>query len=81
MREGEGAVVSGRSIRPRNTTADRRKIPSWIGSEKRNFLSDNTDGVSHGDLHRMTLALRHRGPDIQGIFKGEGVGTPFVLVE
>ena len=35
---GEGAVVSGRSIRLRNTTADRRKVPSWIGSEKRNFL-------------------------------------------
>src|SRR4030066_2209455 len=39
LRGGERVVVSGRSIRPRNTTADRRKIPSWMGSEKRNFLS------------------------------------------
>ena len=39
LRGGEGAEASGRSIRPRNTTADRRKVPSWIGSEKRNFLS------------------------------------------
>ena len=28
------------TVRPRNTTADRRKVPSWIGSEKRNFLTD-----------------------------------------
>ena len=40
---GEGAVVLGRSIRPRNTTADQRKIPSWIVSEKRNFLSESTN--------------------------------------
>jgi hypothetical protein len=38
-----GSLPSGRSIRPRNTTADRRKIPSWIGSKKRNFLS----GICH----------------------------------
>ena len=41
MRGREGAGVPGRSIRPRNTTADRGKIPSWIGSDKRNFLSGN----------------------------------------
>jgi hypothetical protein len=33
-------VVRGRSTRSRNRTADRRKISSWIGSEKRNFLSE-----------------------------------------
>jgi hypothetical protein len=40
MREGTGVVVSGRSIRPRNTKDDRRKIPSWIGCGKRKSLSD-----------------------------------------
>ena len=51
VRGGEGAVVSGRSNRPQNTTADRRKIPSWIGSEKRNFLSGPRSSQKGGELY------------------------------
>ena len=33
---GEGGTgVSGRSTRPRNRTADRREVPSWIGQRKK----------------------------------------------
>jgi asparagine synthase (glutamine-hydrolysing) len=34
----------------------------------------NPSGVLSEDLHRMTSALRHRGPDGQGIFQENGIG-------
>ena len=50
-------MVSGRSIRPRNTTADRRKIPSWIGSEKRNFLSGGKDWRAPSERIRTAFEI------------------------
>lgn len=68
------------SVRGREWRRDRRALPSFLPPDR----SVSLDGGEHEDNTRSRFIRGHqtgRGPDIEGLYAGEGEGTEFSVAK